>query len=126
MRACTPIGPDEIGWTSPLARHTVEDLGDRLVVHLRSRRAWGLVVWLSFFFALWTIGGCAILVHFVETTDLGAVFFLAFWTFSEALLVYGIADELFGSETLIVTPERSIFDTRSAGFHARASSTPRL
>jgi hypothetical protein len=82
----------------------MQDVGEHLIVHLPVRRARSDFIGGSVVLAVLLTFTCLILVHAALThhwSDLGALFFLVLFC---ALAGYGLADAVFGSKTLIVTP----------------------
>jgi hypothetical protein len=86
----------------------MQELGDRLtVVFCPEGRVSGAVffgVWLP----LWTLGGCAAILHLPESSP-GEVAFLLFWLcgwlFGECAAVFALAWLFFGRQLLVVNPE---------------------
>jgi hypothetical protein len=87
----------------------IQELGDRLIVRFRPRRAWGAVVFLSFWLTCWTFGGLAAIGAAVNEADTGGRIFLCVWLCGWAVGVGGVATIiawlLIGRELLTVTPE---------------------
>jgi hypothetical protein len=87
----------------------VQELGDRLIVCFRPRRAWGSVGFLTFWLLLWTVGGIAAIGHAITEADSGARIFLSLWLCGWAVGMVAvtsiIAWLLVGREFLAVTPE---------------------
>jgi len=90
----------------PAMRSRVQDLGDSLIVHLRPRRSWGGLAFLTFWLTIWTLAGIAAIGKLV-TSGWGDRAFLAVWlcvwAFGECAAGGLIAWQFFGREILTVT-----------------------
>ena len=86
----------------------IQELGDRLVIPFRPRRAWGELVFLTVWLAFWTLGGIgamAALFHAGWGAGGFLVVWLCGWFLGECGVSVVIAWKLFGRESLTVTAQ---------------------
>jgi hypothetical protein len=95
------------------ARYRVDDLGDRLVIHLRAHRSWAVIAFLTVWLAGWTFGGVSALFGLTEADWSGRVFlavWLCGWVFGEGFAAAAIVWQLLGRE--VVTVSRDELEVR--------------
>ena len=89
----------------------MQQRGDRLIVHFRSRRSsWFEIGFLTFWLICWTFGGVAVLIALVvaDSDWPGRAFmllWLCMWALAERAVSVMIAWQLFGREVLTITPQ---------------------
>jgi hypothetical protein len=105
----------------------VEDLGERLTVRFRPRRMWGGIAFTSFWLALWTFGGVAVVAGISGEPWSGRAFMLVWlcgWACGECVGIVWIAWQLAGRESLTVTNE-SVEIRKAVGRWSRSKRYPR-
>jgi hypothetical protein len=91
----------------PAPGSRIQELGDDLIVRFRAHRSWGSIVFLAFWWTMWTFFGGAAL-HVLPEAGWGERAFLLIWLSGWAVGEIGAAGvilwQLFGREVLMVTP----------------------
>jgi len=89
-------------------RSVIQELGDRLVVSFRPRRAWFELAFLSFWLTLWSGGGLMAMTQLGHVGPGGTLFFLIWltgWAFGECFVAGVIAWQFVGRTLLTVTAD---------------------
>lgn len=92
---------------SPLMlKHTTEDLDDRLIISIPSRKKWGLILILGFCNLTWLLLELLIIFLFPSIFSRGLnLLILAVWSGIGILLIYPLAWQLFGKEEIQITDQ---------------------
>ena len=96
------------GSARAVMRSVIQELGDRLVVSFRPRRAWFELAFLSFWLTLWSGGGLMAMTQLGHVGPGGTLFFLIWltgWAFGECFVAGVIAWQFVGRTLLTVTAD---------------------
>ena len=91
----------------PVARHTVEDLGDSLKIIIPVYRQWFKILVLCFWFIMWAFGevmvGGVLVSEGVSAGSLFLIAWLGFWTLGGTFVLYALFWQLTGKEVIEVS-----------------------
>lgn len=96
------------GSACAVIRSVIQELGDRLVVSFRPRRAWFDLAFLSFWLTGWSFGGLMAMTQLGHVGPGGTLFFLIWltgWAFGECFVAGVIAWQFVGRTLLTVTAD---------------------
>jgi hypothetical protein len=87
---------------SPM-RSTISQEAGELRICIPCLRKWTVLVFFSVWLPLWTYGGLEVGQKVARQFDLFSFFWMCFWVFSEARVIYIVLRMLFGRDIAIVT-----------------------
>jgi hypothetical protein len=93
----------------PAPRHTLQDLGDRLIISIPSVKQWFLIVFLAVWFLGWAVGEGVVASFLIAGPGFGGaapdgilILWLAIWTVGGGFAIYQLAWQLTGYEIIEV------------------------
>ncbi len=92
----------------PAARHTAEDLGDKLKISIPSRKSWLQSLFLGFWLIGWAFGEISVLGVFFGGSgfsgpSLFLIAWLGMWTVGGGWAIYTLLWQLSGREIIAIT-----------------------